>query len=153
MKCLLILVTIIAGTTATRGQLTEYSSSNKGWIPYSELSSLGFSKASLQYVANESDSTFLLMMWDQRPEIKSYFSIKFSSEGNTLHSLYGILLSFFEKENWKNKDYIRVFRLGEEKVSVYKSAMIESKAIVFSTDKGGRIQFTKREVEKLFGSK
>ena len=151
MKCLLIIVTLLAGTTAY-AQLTEYSSSGKGWTPYSELSSLGFSRASLQYIVNESDTTFLLMMWDQRREIKSYFSVKFSSEGNTLHSLYGILLSFFEKENWKNKDYIRVFRLGEEKVSVYKSAMIESKAIIFSTDKG-RIQFTKREVEKLFGAK
>jgi hypothetical protein len=152
MKCLLIFVTLLAGATAARGQLTEYTASGKGWITYSELSSLGFSRASLQYVVNESDTTFLLMMWDQRPEIKSYFSVKFSSEGNTLSSLYGILLSFFEKDNWRNKDYIRVFGLGEEKVSVYKSGMIESKAIVVSTDKG-RIQFTKREVEKLFGKK
>ena len=152
MKCLLILLTLLAGTTAARGQLTEYATSGKGWIPYSELSSLGFSRASLQYVVNESDTTFLLLMYDQRPELKSYFSVKFSSEGNTLHSLYQILLSFFEKENWKNKDYIRVFRLGEDKVSVYRSGMIEAKEIVFSTDKG-RIQFTKREVEKLFGPK
>ena len=152
MKGLLILVTILAGTTAARAQLTEYSASDKGWTTYSELSSLGFSRASLQYVVNESDTTFLLMMWDQRPELKSYFSVKFSSEGNTLHNLYEILLSFFEKDNWRNKDYVRVFRLGDDKVSAYKSGMIESKAIVFSTDKG-RIQFTKREVEKLFGKK
>jgi len=152
MKCLLILVTLLAGATAARGQLTEYATSGKGWTPYSELSSLGFSRASLQYVVNDSDTTFLLQMYDQRPELKSYFSVKFSSEGNTLSSLYAILLSFFEKDNWKNRDYIRVFRLGEDKVSVYRSGMIESKAIVFSTDKG-RIQFTKREVEKLFGRK
>jgi hypothetical protein len=152
MKCFLILVTLLAGTTVSRGQLTEYATSGKGWIKYSELSSLGFTRASLQYIVNESDTTFLLLMYDQRPELKSYFSVKFSSEGNTLSSLYQILLSFFEKDNWKNKEYIRVFRLGEDKVSVYRSAMIEAKAIVFSTDKG-RIQFTKREVEKLFGSK
>ena len=152
MKCLLIFITILAGTTAARGQLTEYATSGKTWTPYSELSSLGFSRASLQYVVNESDTTFLLLMWDQRPEIKSYFSVKFRSEGNTLSSLHEILLSFFEKDNWRNKDYIRVFKLGDDKVSVYKSGMIESKAIIFSTDKG-RIQFTKREVDKLFGRK
>ena len=152
MKCLLILVTILAGTTAARGQLTEYAAPSKGWTTYSELSSLGFSRASLQYVVNDSDTTFLLLLWDQRPELKSYFSVKFRSEGNTLSSLYDILLSFFEKDNWRNKDYIRVFELGDEKVSVYKSAMIEPKAIIFSTDKG-RIQFTKRDVEKLFGTK
>jgi hypothetical protein len=152
MKYLLILVTLLAGSTAARAQITEYATSGKAWIKYSELSSLGFSKASLQYVVNEGDTTFLLQMYDQRPELKNYFSLKFRSEGNTLSSLYKILLSFFEKDNWRNKDYIRVFDLGEEKVSVYKSGMIESKAIVFSTDKG-RIQFTKREVEKLFGAK
>jgi hypothetical protein len=152
MKYLLILVTLLAGSTAARAQITEYATAGKSWIPYSELSSLGFSKASLQYILNEGDTTFLLQMYDQRPELKNYFSVKFRSEGNTLSSLYKILLSFFEKDNWRNKDYIRVFDLGEEKVSVYKSGMIESKAIVFSTDKG-RIQFTKREVEKLFGAK
>lgn len=152
MKYLLILATVLTYTTAAHGQLTEYATSGKEWITYSELGSLGFSKASLQYVVNESDTTFLLMMYDQRPELKKYFSIKFSSEGNTLPSLRGILLSFFEKDNWKNKDYIRVFRLGDEKVSVYRSGMIEAKAIIFSTDKG-RIQFTKREVEKLFSAK
>ncbi|MEJ7646149.1 MAG: hypothetical protein WKF87_16255 [Chryseolinea sp.] len=114
MKCLLILVTILAGATGARGQLTEYASSTKGWIKYSELSSLGFSRARFEYVVNESDTTFLLLMWDQRPEIKSYFSLKFRSEGNTLSSLSGILLSFYEKDNWHNKDYIRVFSLGDE---------------------------------------
>lgn len=151
MKCLLILF-VLAYATAAHGQLTEYSTSGKEWTPYSELGSLGFSKASLQFIVNASDTTFLLMMYDQRPELKKYFSLKFSSEGNTLSSLKGILLSFFEKDNWKNKDYIRVFRLGDDKVSVYRSGMIEAKAIIFSTDKG-RIQFTKREVEKLFSPK
>ena len=151
MRCLLLLVTIFAGTTAARGQLTEYGASGKQWTKYSDLSSLGFSRASLQYVVNDSDTTFLLMMWDQRPEIKSNFTVKFRSEGNTLSNLNRILLSFFEKDNWRKKDYIRVFQLGDEKVSVYRSGMIEPKAIIFSTDKG-RIQFTKGDVEKLFGT-
>ena len=152
MKCLLILIAMLTGTTAVRGQLTEYTTEAKGWTTYSELSSLGFTKASLQYIVNKRDTTFLLTMWDQRPELKNYFSIKFSSEGNTLPSLNGILLSFFEKDNWRNKDYIRVFQLGDEKVSIYRSGMIEAKAIIFSTGTG-RTQFTKREVEKLFGRK
>ena len=152
MKCLLILIAMLTGTTAVRGQLTEYTTEAKGWTTYSELSSLGFTRASLQYIVNKSDTTFLLTMWDQRPELKNYFSIKFSSEGNTLAGLNGILLSFFEKDNRRNKDYIRIFQLGNEKVSIYKSGMIEAKAIIFSTGTG-RTQFTKREVEKLFGRK
>jgi len=152
MKCLLIFFTLLAGAIAARGQLTEYATSSKGWTKYSELSALGFSRASLDYMVNQSDTTFHLVMWDQRTELKSYFSLMFSGEGNTLSSLRGILLSFFEKDNWRNKDYIRVFQLGDEKVSVYKSGMITPKAIILSTDKG-RIQFTKGDVEKLFGPK
>jgi hypothetical protein len=152
MKCLLILVTVFIGTTAARGQLTEYGVSSKGWTKYRELGALGFTRASLEYVVNQSDTTFLLLMWDQRPEIKSYFSVTFSSQGKTLSGLYGILLSFFEKDNWRKKDYIRLFQLGNEKVSVYQSGMIAPKAIIFSTEKG-RIQFTKADVEKLLGPK
>lgn len=148
MKWLLLFVAIATGTTVN-AQLTEYTSSGGGWTTYGELSALGFSRASLQYMANKSDTTFLLLMWDQRPELKSYFSIKFSSEGNALQSLYEILVSVFEKENWRNKEYIRVFRLGEQKVSVYRSAMIEARAIILSTDKG-RIQLTKKDINKLF---
>ena len=152
MKCLLILVTILAGTTAARGQLTEYGASSKGWTKYSELGAVGFTRASLDYIVNQSDTTFHLVMWDQRTELKSYFSLIFSSEGNTLSSLRGILLSFFEKDNRRNQDYIRVFQLGDEKVSVYRSGTIAPPTIILSTDKG-RIQFTKRDVEKLFGRK
>jgi len=149
MKFFVPFLFLFVCTTFVRAQLTEYATTGKGWIPYSELSTLGFSKASLQYVVNENDTTFLLQMYDQRPELKSYFSVKFRREGNTLHSLYEILTSVFEKENWRNREYIRVFRLGDDKVSVYRSPVIESKAVVFSTDKG-RIQFNRREIDKLF---
>jgi len=152
MKCLLILLTILAGTTAARGQLADYDASGKGWTKYSDLSSPGLSRASLRYVVNERDTTFLLLMWDQRPQIQNYFSVTFRNEGNTISSLYAILLSFFEKENRRNKEYFRVFQLGDEKVSVYRSGVIDVVAIVFSTDKG-KIMFTKKEVEKLFGRK
>lgn len=152
MKYLVIFFLMGTVATAVRAQLTEHTSTGRGWTTYAELNTLGFSKASLQYVVNENDTTFLLLMYDQRPELKNYFSVKFRSEGNTLHSLYGILLSVFEKENWKNRSYIRVFTLGNDKVSVYRSPVIESKALILSTDKG-RIQLTKREVEKLFAGK
>ena len=152
MKCLLILITILAGTIAARGQLTDYDASGKGWTKYSGLSSPGLSRASLRYVVNESDTTFLLLMWDQRSEIQNYFSLTFRNEGNTLSSLYAILLSFFEKENRRNEDYIRVFQLGDEKVTVYRSGVIDLAAIIVSTDKG-KILLTKKEVEKLFARK
>lgn len=90
------------------------------------------------------------MMYDDRTELKNYFSIRFNSKDNTLANFYHILLSFFEKENWKNKDYVRFFKLGTEEVSVYKTAVIGTKTIILKTDKG-RIALRKGEIEKLFG--
>ena len=133
----------------SKGQITEYKTTGKEWLFYGQVKYVGPAKASLQYIVNAQDTTFLLMMWDERPELKSYFSITFNSNGSTLSSFYEILMSFFEKENWKNKDYIRIFKLGSEEVSVYKAAIIGAKSIMIKTTKG-RIDLRKGEIEKLF---
>ncbi len=136
----------------TNAQITEYTTTKKNWKLYGQIKTIGPAKASLEYIANSHDSSFLLMMYDDRPELKTYFSIRFNSNGSTLSSFYNILISFFEKENWKNKDYVRFFKLGTEEVSVYKTAVIGTKTIILKTDKG-RIALRKGEIEKLFNKK
>ena len=42
-----------------------------------------------------------------------------------------------------------MFLLGNEKVSVYRSATLGTKAIILSTDKG-KIELSKGEIKKLF---
>jgi phospho-N-acetylmuramoyl-pentapeptide-transferase len=47
-------------------------------------------------------------------------------------------------------DYIKIFTLGDTKVTVYKAAgLIQAKTIMLSTDKG-RIKLTKNEIGRLF---
>lgn len=131
-------------------QLTEQHISKEKWQRYGKTKSIGVAKATLDYRVNETDTTFLLLLEDERKELKNFFSVSFSSRGNTLESLYTILISFFEKENWRNDEYIKIFTLGNTKVSVYKAAgLIQQKAIIFSTDKG-RCRLTKNEINQLF---
>ena len=109
---------------------------------------MGPAKASLEYMVDGGDTTFLLLMYDMRPELKSYFSITFNGEDNTAGKLYEELMSLFDKETKKPND-IRMFRLGNERVSAYRSATIGAKAIILSTDKG-KIELGKGEIKRLF---
>lgn len=144
------IVLLLAIPAALRAQLTEQRVSKEKWQRYGKTKSIGVAKASLEYRVNEADTTFLLLLEDERKELKNFFSVRFSSRGNTLQSLYTILISFFEKENWRNDEYIKIFTLGETKVSVYKAAgLIQQKAIIFSTDKG-RCRLSKNEINQLF---
>jgi len=131
-------------------QLTEQRVSKEKWQRYGKTKSIGVAKASLEYKVNDTDTTFLLLLEDERKELKSFFSVRFNGRGNTLENLYTILISFFEKENWRNDEYIKIFTLGETKVSVYKApGLMPQKAIIFSTDKG-RCRLTKKEINQLF---
>ena len=148
---LVVLTGLIMVTPAyLRAQLTEHKISTDKWNLYGQVKTIGVAKASLEYKADAKDTSFILMLEDERKDLKNFFSIHFNSRGNTLHNLYELLISFFEKENWKNKDYSKIFTLGETKVIVYKApGLIQLKAIIISTDKG-RIRLTKNEINKLF---
>lgn len=130
-------------------QIQELKTNGSDWILYGQVKYVGPAKASLQYIERGRDTSFLLMMYDQRPELKNYFSVNFSSRGNTLEELYTILMSFFDRENQANKDYIRMFLLGDEKISVYHSPTLGSKGVMIKTGKG-RIELRKGEIQRLF---
>lgn len=131
------------------GQLQKIETSGNDWQPYGQVKYVGPAKASLEYIVDGSDTTFLLLMYDMRPELKKYFSIIFSSQDNTLGHLYEELMSLFNKEELKKENDIRMFLLGKEKVSIYRSATLVAKAIILSTDKG-KIELSKGEIKRLF---
>lgn len=149
MRRLYIAVILLLFSVAVFAQLSEIKTDSPEWILYGQVKYVGPSKASLQYIPNETDSTFLLLLWDQRPELKNYFSIRFSSRGNTVEQLYEVLQSFFEKGNSRDKQEIRRFQLGTVQVSIYRSPTIGTQAIILSTQKG-RIELRKGEIKKLF---
>lgn len=149
-KMISMTVLLSAAPAVLWAQLTEQRISKEKWQPYGHTKSIGVAKASLEYKVNDIDTTFILLLEDERKELKSFFSVSFSGRGNTLQNLYTILVSFFEKENWRDDSYIKIFTLGETKVSVYKATgLIPQKAIIFSTDKG-RCRLTRKEINQLF---
>lgn len=149
MRSLFITVILALLSGSVAGQLSEIKTDSPDWILYGQVKYVGPAKASLQFIPHESDSTFLLLLWDQRPELKNYFSIRFSSRGNTVEQLYDVLMSFFEKENRNDKQQLRRFQLGTEQLSVYRSPTIGAQAIILSTQKG-RIELKKGEINRLF---
>jgi len=149
-KNLMIFFLLFGLPVVLPAQLTEQNSSREQWQRYGQTKGIGVAKASLEYKTTGRDTTFILIMEDERKELKNFFSVSFSGRDNTLQNLYLILVSFFEKENRKNDEYIKIFTLGETKVSVYKATgLMPQKALIFSTDKG-RCRLTRKEINQLF---
>ncbi len=144
----LLIICLVLFTAVVQAQINEINTTGPDWQLYGQVKYVGPAKASLQYIPYETDSTFLLLLWDQRPELKNYFSIRFSSRGNTVEQLYEAMMSFFDRDNRSDKK-IRRFRLGTESVSIYRSPTLGAQAIILSTEKG-RIELRKGELKKLF---
>ena len=75
MRSIYITVILIFLSAIATAQISEIKTESPDWILYGQVKYVGPAKASLQYIPNETDSTFLLLLWDQRPELKNYFSI------------------------------------------------------------------------------
>ncbi|MEI9945029.1 MAG: hypothetical protein WDN26_12530 [Chitinophagaceae bacterium] len=122
------------------------------WQPIGKLKFGGITKASLDYIAHGSDTSYLLLIKDVReqPE-KNYFTIRFESVNNTFNKLYTLLKSFFLKEN-KGKDYTKTFILGTTNVNVQHKGLITGKGIMFTT-RDGYTYWDEKDVDKLFGKR
>ncbi|MBX3253935.1 MAG: hypothetical protein KF862_07305 [Chitinophagaceae bacterium] len=101
--------------------------------------------AELSYVVGDNDTTYTLKFNDYRySEITSIEYVSFSSVGNTKEKLYNLFLSVYE--NKKDKDYIKVFTLGETDVA------ISNYHGMASLDMGGPwFAVTRKQLDKLFG--
>ncbi len=145
------LVALLFVSLCTHAQLTEIKPSGD-WELLGQVKYVGPAKASLEYQAGTNDTTYLLLMRDSRYELKEYFSVRFKGEGGTLNNLFELLISFFTKENRKNKDYSKLFYLGDKKVFVQHFKQLTGHQVMLSTD-DGRILFTEGEVKRLFNRK
>ena len=155
-KCMNLLILVVLFQLSSKSQLQEVETSKTTWITVGELKWLSNTKANLKYSTNGNDTTYLLYLQDavklknnNDRTIYQYFTIRFSGEVNTLVKLYDLLLSFFDKENWNNKQYEKTFRLGSEMVLVQRFPKVTTKAIVLAT-KNNSIVFTEKELKKLF---
>ena len=150
IKIIFLLIVLVVSQYLAE-QLSEVKPSGD-WQIFGQVKYVGAAKASLEFMPGKTDTTYLLLMRDSRYELKEYFSVRFSSEGGTLDKLYEILTSFFKKENRKNKDYQKLFNLGNKRVFVQHYKQLTGHQIMLSTD-DGRILLGEGEIKRLFDRK
>lgn len=151
MKKTLAITIFLAAALSTQAQLKE-NTINRDWQILGQVKYVGAAKASLEYIPSKSDTTYLLLMRDMRYELKKYFSVQFSGKGGAVEEFYKILISFFQKENRKNKDYERLFTLGDTRVHVQHYKQLTGNQVMLST-KDGNILLGEGEIKRLFGKK
>ena len=149
MKTILFLYIYLFITITTKAQLEERRPVD--WKPIGKLHFGGITKAKMEYTANGTDTTYLLLVKDVREQPKdNYFTINFKSSGGTFSKLYTILKSFFLDENKKDKSYSRTFDLGNTGVNVQHHRLLINRGIRFYT-KDGYAYWSEKDVDKLFG--
>ncbi|WP_055445563.1 hypothetical protein [Lacinutrix himadriensis] len=79
------------------------------------------------------------------------FIIRFEETGNDLESLYQLLSTFFIKENKKDEQYVKSFKLGEVDVICTGFGGIPFH-IYFKTE-DGVFYISERQLDKLFGKR
>jgi len=121
------------------------------WQPVGEVKSLGSTKAKLQYHVAETDTTYFLLLKDfTRQEDIHYFSITFKNTQQAFGKLYTLLLSFFNRENRENSNYMQTFRLGDTPVNLQHCTLIGRHGVRLTT-REGFINLSEKEIRKLFG--
>lgn len=128
-----------------KAQLTETTASNNGWTLIGRVKYAGPDKATLERSIQSADTIYLLTFYDERPQEKKYFSIKFNGSGDALQSLYEGLLSYTEG----GKQAGRTFTLGETKLVVMNGAALGLKTVYLAA-KDKRIELRRGELKRLF---
>lgn len=136
-------------TATSKAQITMAEPAE--WTVIGELKTLGSMKAKMEYRVSGNDTIYFLFMKDfKKQEEPHYFGVKFRNTDNSFGKLYELLKSFFLDENRKKKDYSKTFKLGEDMVNLQHYLLITGRGVMFST-KEGYINFTERDIDKLFG--
>jgi hypothetical protein len=150
--CKIITTCILCLTLNTAFAQLEMAES-KQWILVGELKTLGAMKAKLEYRTSGTDTLYLLFMKSFRKEREaSYFGVNFNGRNDTYHTLYLLLKSFFLDENRKNRDYMKTFTLGTTGVNLQHCRLIGGPGVMFTT-KEGYINFSEKDIDKLFGKR
>ena len=147
MKQALILVVLLAlgFSFEARAQLTETTAARNGWTMIGRVKYAGPDKATLERSVQGGDTVYLLTLYDERPQEKKYFSIKFNGGGDALQRLYEVLLSYTEG----GKRAGRTFTLGETKLVVMNGAALGLKTVYIGA-KDKRIELRRGELKRLF---
>jgi hypothetical protein len=126
-----------------------------GWTTIGALKTFGAVKAKMEYRAAGSDTTYLLFMKDFTKRDKNaesnFFSVRFRNTGDAFNKLYVLLQSFFLEEN-RGNSYTKTFKLGSDMVNLQHNALITGKGVRLTT-KEGYINFSERDIDKLFGKR
>jgi hypothetical protein len=121
------------------------------WNMKGQVKSVGMLIAKLEYSITEGDTTWFLLMKDfKKQEEVNYFSIRFQSTGNACTQLYELLKSFFTDKNRANKNYMQTFTLGNAGVNLQHCALIAKHGVRLTT-REGYINFSEKDIDKLFG--
>jgi len=111
----------------------------------------GILRCELTYVADGTDTTYMLSFIDSRYRVlKELRHISFNGADNTLNTFYSILKSFFTDNNKKNKDYTQQFKLGKDLITVKgsKSFGVYGANIYYD---GSYFGMTEKDIDKVFG--
>ena len=120
------------------------------WTTIGQLKPLGSLKAKMEYRVSGNDTIYFLFVKDfTKREEPHYFGVKFRSTDNTFSKLYELLKSFFLDEN-RGKNYTKTFRLGEDMVNLQHQLLVTGKGVRFTT-REGYINFSEKDIDKLFG--
>jgi hypothetical protein len=123
------------------------------WETVGEVKSIGKIMAKLEYRIAGADTLYFLLMKDFTKQVETnYFSVNFNGTGNTFSILYGVLKSFFDDGNRKNKDYMQTFKLGETGVNLQHCSLIGRHGVRLTT-KEGYINLSEKDIDKLFGKR
>lgn len=107
--------------------------------------------AELFYNVEENDTTYTIMYRNQSYEqLIDIQSFSFSSDDNTLEKLYEIIMTVFDKENAKNKEYQLEVNL-DNKPLLISNRLSMGFTFVSIREKNGYLVLTKKQVNKLFG--
>lgn len=110
-------------------------------------------RADLSYIAHGKDTTYFITFRNaEYTTLSDYKTVEFSGEGNTLSSLYDILMSFFSDQNRKNKEYEVPFMLGDNQMLCKNFRMLGCTSVTFCkvTKPSGFCYLTEGQVKKLF---
>lgn len=147
MKTLFTLISLLF-FSFTNAQLVETSNYNEKITTVGGFASGQMSHAAIKSETVDGTKVYTLVYGLSNAKSNQ---ISFKETGNDLEELYMLLNSFFTKENKRNENYKKTFKLGDEEVICQSFQGIPIQ-IYFKTNQG-EFYMSEKQLNKLFGKK
>lgn len=109
-------------------------------------------EAELYYFVIDSDTTYSIMYQNMEyTRITDIQSFTFKDIDNTREKLFNIMMSVFDDQNIKNKEYSVPIKLGETNITISNYRIMGVSASMVSVLGKGYFVLPKKQVQKLFG--